>query len=321
MERQTAHLTRLVDDLMDVARITRGKFELRKERVGLAAASRRAVEAVRPMLNERQHRLELELPSESVEVEADPARLEQILCNLLTNAAKYTPVGGHIRLSARQEEGEAVIRVQDNGIGVRADMLPHIFDLFQQADRIPGHVSEGLGIGLGLVRQLVEMHGGIASASSPGPGQGSEFVVRLPSLSEVAAPANEIVSEKEAPQRSLRVLITDDNVDAAESLAILLRLDGHEVRTASDGLHALEVAQAFCPQVVFLDVGLPKGMDGYELARRLRRQDGMAGALLVAMTGFGTADDVERARGAGMDHHLTKPTDLAIVSRLLASRA
>jgi PAS domain S-box-containing protein len=319
MERQLAHLVRLVDDLMDVSRIRRGKFELRKERVGLRSAVGRAVEAVRSFLEERRHRLEVTLPGEEVVLEADPARLEQILTNLLTNAAKYTPPGGEVRLTAGREGNEAVVRVRDNGIGIRPEMLPRLFEMFQQADRVPGHVSEGLGIGLSLVRTLAEMHGGSASASSAGTGQGSEFTVRLPALPAGAVSESAGAGEVGKAVRSLRVLITDDNIDSAESLAVLLRLSGHQVRTAHDGSEALKVAAAFRPQVAFLDIGLPRGMDGYELARQLRRTDCLEGILLVAMTGFGTPDDVERARAAGFDHHLVKPADLGAVGRLLAA--
>jgi PAS domain S-box-containing protein len=318
MERQVTHLVRLVDDLLDVARITQGKLELRKGRVELAAVVNRALEEVRPYLDERQHRLELALPPGPVELEADSARLAQVLSNLLTNAAKYTPPGGTIRLTACREGGEAVLRVRDNGIGIKPELIGHIFGLFQQADRVPGRVAEGLGIGLSLVRSLAEMHGGSVSAHSEGPSQGSEFVVRLPALPPGAGLA--FPGEEEWPAvPPLRVLITDDNVDSAESLATLLRLFGHEVRTAHDGLRALEVVRDFHPQAVFLDIGLPRGMDGYELARRLRGQEGLGRALLVAMTGFGTQDDVRRARAAGFDHHMVKPADPGAIQRLLAS--
>jgi signal transduction histidine kinase/DNA-binding response OmpR family regulator len=327
LERQTAHLVRLIDDLMDVARITRGKFDLRKERVELCAAVRRAVDAVRPSLLERRHQLDLALPEGPVGLEADPARLEQILCNLLTNAIKYTPPGGRLGLSVCREGDEAVVRVRDNGIGIRADMLTQIFDLFQQADRVPGRLAEGLGIGLGLVRQLAQMHGGSVSAASPGPGQGSEFVLRLPAPGgaadgvppPAAAPAG-APGVPHPPRAGKRVLVVDDNVDAAESLATLLRLMGHEVRTAYDGEQALAAAAAHRPEVVFLDVALPGGMDGYEVARRLRGQPETASAYVVAVTGFGASDDVTRARDAGMDHHLTKPADLTAIEQLLASR-
>ena len=321
MERQIAHLARLVDDLMDVSRITRGKFELRKERVELATIAARAVEGVRPFLEERQHRLEIALPAEEVALEADPARVEQILANLLTNAAKYTPSGGHIWLTAAQEGSQAVIRVRDSGIGIRPEVLPRLFTLFEQADRVPGHISEGLGIGLSLVRTLAEMHGGSVSASSLGPGQGSEFVLRLPALSRGVSPAPRGEEEEMPAARPLRILVTDDNVDSAESMALLLRLSGHDVRTAHDGQKTLEAACAFRPEVVFLDIGLPRGMDGYETARQLRRQPGLEQVFLVAMTGYGAPDDIERAHVAGFDHHVTKPASPEAVRRLLASRS
>lgn len=321
MERQVVHLVRLIDDLMDVSRITRGKVELRRQRMSLAAAVRRAVEAARPFLDERKHDLEVALPAEDVVLDADPDRLEQIVTNLLTNAAKYTPPGGRVWVTAAREGAEAVVRVRDNGIGIRPEMLPRLFEMFQQADRVPGRVSEGLGIGLGLVRILAELHGGTAAATSPGPGRGSEFVVRLPALAADArpAPAADRTPQPPAGRGRLRVLITDDNVDSAESMAILLERAGHEVRTAHDGPQALIVAQTFQPQAVFLDIGLPRGMDGHELARRMRRLPGLERALIVAMTGFGSPDDIERTRAAGFDHHLVKPTEHAEILRLLAT--
>jgi PAS domain S-box-containing protein len=323
IERQMSHLVRLVDDLMDVSRITRGKLELRCQQLDLVGVVVRTVEALRPLFAARQHTLELALPEAPVALLADPERLEQVIANLLTNAAKYTPPGGHIRLSAARDGAEAVVRVQDNGIGIRPDMLQCLFDIFQQGDRIPGHVSEGLGIGLSLVRSLVQLHGGTVTASSPGPGQGSEFVVRLLALAPTddVATATPVPSTSKRPIPSLRVLITDDNNDAAESLAILLRFAGHEVHTAANGADALAIAQTFRPEVVFLDIGLPFGMDGYEVALRLRQQPGMGKALLVAMTGYGQEEHRERSRKAGFDHHLVKPPDLEQVNRLLSERA
>ncbi len=319
MERQVAHLVRLIDDLMDVSRITRGKFELRKERIDLSVVLRRAVEAARPFLDTRQHRLEISLPGEEVVLEADPSRVEQIVANLLINAAKYTPPGGHVRLSAAREGLEVVIRVRDNGIGIRPEMLPRLFNLFQQADRVPGQVSEGLGIGLNLVRTLADMHGGSVSASSPGPNQGSEFVVRLPVNAANGGPdPSDTAPTPQANARPLRVLITDDNVDAAESMAVLLQYYGHEVRTAHDPARALETADAFQPQAIFLDIALPGGVNGYELARRFRQRPGLESILLIAMTGFGSPEDVRRAREAGFDHHLIKPADPNAIQHLLA---
>jgi PAS domain S-box-containing protein len=322
MERQVAHLARLVEDLMDVSRITRGKFELRKERTDLAALVSRAVEGVRHFLEERQHTLEVALPSTAVTLEADSARVEQILANLLTNAAKYTPQGGHVWVTATREGREAVLRVRDDGIGIRAEVLPQLFELFEQADRVPGHVSEGLGIGLSLSRTLAEMHGGSLSGASAGPGKGSEFVVRLPALEDRAGLGLKAAGEQTvAATQPVRVLICDDNIDSAQSMAMLLRLSGHEVRTTHEGLQALEAAAAFRPQAAFLDIGLPGSMDGYELARRLRRSAGLEKMVLIAMTGFGAPEDVEQARAAGFDHHLTKPAAATAVARLLAGVA
>jgi PAS domain S-box-containing protein len=323
MERQVKHLARLIDDLLDVSRVTQGKLELQVKSVDLGAVVNRTVEAVRPLMDERRHRLEVVLPDSQLCLRADPGRLEQVLSNLLNNAAKYTDTGGHIRLEAVREGAEAIVRVRDNGIGIRTEMLPRLFDIFQQADRVPGRVSEGLGLGLSLVRSLVEMHGGRVTASSAGPALGSEFVVRLPALpagAEADPPAREIPGASTS-SRSLRVLITDDNRDAAESMAMVLRFSGHEVRTAHDGPAALEVAKSFRPHAIFLDIGLPKGMDGYEVARRLRKQPDAKPALLVAMTGYGQQEDRERSRLAGFDHHLVKPADLMEVDRLLREKA
>jgi signal transduction histidine kinase len=325
MGRQVDHVVRLVDDLLDVSRITKGKIELRVERVELARVVERAAESVRPLMRGRQHRLETEGMAEAVWVEGDPARLEQVLTNLLNNAARYTPPGGWVRVTLAREGDQAVMRVQDSGIGVRPEMLARIFEPFAQADRVEGQVSEGLGIGLSLVRDLVKLHGGSVTAQSPGPGLGSTFVVCLPALppgavnGEAAAPATgETPAGTPMP---LRVLITDDNADAAESLGLLVRLMGHEVRTAHDGAAALAAARAFRPEVVFLDIGLPRGMDGYEVARRMRDEAGLHGALLVAMTGYGQPEDVARAYAAGMNHHVTKPADAAVLQSLLEEAA
>jgi signal transduction histidine kinase/CheY-like chemotaxis protein len=318
MERQLDHLTRLVDDLLDVSRISSGKFELRKEWVDLAAIVNRVVDSIQPMVNTKNHRLETQFGEGQIGLEADPDRIEQILVNLLTNATKYTPPGGHIKLSIRYEGEEVVVRVTDNGIGIRPEMLPRLFNLFQQADRVPGRVSEGLGIGLSLVRTLTEMHGGSVSASSCGPGLGSEFVVRFP-VGNSPFPHASSQLAAEASVQSRRVLITDDNADSAESLAELLGLLGHEVRTALDGHQALVEAARFVPEMIILDIGLPNGMDGYEVARRLRKLPGSGKAVLVAVTGFGSPADVAQAMEAGFDHHLTKPVALDALRKLLAN--
>lgn len=323
IQRQVAHMVRLVDDLLDVSRITRGKVQLQKESVDLAAAVEHAVESTRSFMEERGHRLSVTLPPEPVRLEADPARLEQILANLLNNAAKYTEPGGSIAVAAAREGEQAVVRVRDTGIGIRPEVLPRIFDLFQQADRVPGASPDGLGIGLTLVRRLAELHGGSVEAYSAGPGQGSEFIVRLPAL---RAPA-ETNDGQSLPRpsavggRSFRVLVIDDNVDAAESLALVLRSAGHEVAVTHNGPSALATAPDFRPEVVFLDIGLPGGMDGYEVARHLRRQSGTRPILLVAVTGYGQEEDRQHAREAGFDRHVVKPADPGEIQRLLETWA
>lgn len=320
MARQLNHLVRLVDDLLDVSRITRGKLELRRQRLNLAALVGRTVDSVRSLMDERQHRLQIDMPPEALRLEGDPDRLEQVLANLLNNAIKYTPPGGNIHLSAAREGEEVVVRVRDSGIGIRAEALPRLFEMFQQADRVPGRLSEGLGIGLTLVRSLVEMHGGSVSASSAGPNRGSEFVVRLPALpSEVGSPAPVSIAPPPSPVRPLRILITDDNLDSAESMALLLAAMGHETRTAHDGAQALQVLDTFSPEVIFLDIGLPHGLDGYELARRIRHRPGFEKKLLVAMTGYGQDEDRQKSKAAGFDHHLVKPAALDDINRLLAA--
>lgn len=321
VERQTAHLVRLVDDLLDVSRITRGKIGLRKERADLGAAAQRTVEAMRPLLEERGHRLRLSPPAEPIVLDADPTRLEQVLSNLLGNAVRFTPSGGTIDFSVAREDAQAVIRIRDEGIGIRPEMLGRIFDAFVQADRLPDRVQEGLGVGLTLVRSLVEMHGGTVTAASEGPGRGSEFVVRLPCLpaERAAAPAARVPSPEAAGSRRRRVLVVDDNVDSAESLAVLLQMAGHEVRVAHDGPSALTLAREYRPEIVLLDIGLPAGMDGYEVAQRMRPAAGAAGVVLVALTGYGQDEDRRRSAQAGFDHHLVKPVDVADLTRLMGS--
>jgi signal transduction histidine kinase len=324
MDRQVDHLVRLVDDLLDVTRISRGKIELRTELLELATVLERCLERARPHLDGRQHTLEVSLPEQPLPLEADPARLEQVFTNLLINAGKYTPPGGHVRLSAAREGGRAVVRVRDDGIGIRPDMLGRVFDLFQQADRVPGGAADGLGLGLALVRGLVALHGGEVSASSGGPGAGSEFVVSLPLVvRDGPAPARDAGRPPSvgSARRPLRVLVVDDNVDGAKSLAMLLGLIGHEVRVAYDGPEALEVAAAFRPEVVLLDVGLPGDMDGYQVARRLRARPGTETAALVAVTGHGSEEERARAREAGFAAHFVKPVELAALCSFLARHA
>jgi PAS domain S-box-containing protein len=322
IDRQAALLARLVDDLLDVSRLSHGKITLHRCPVELAEVVAGAVETCRPLLEARGHALTLDLPPAPVWLSADPARLTQVVVNLLTNAAKYTDPGGSVRLGAEARGGEVVLRVRDNGVGIPAGMLGRVFDLFTQLDRTPGRASQwGLGVGLALVKALVELHGGSVTASSDGPGQGSEFVVRLPGV--LAAPAAPAAPREQAPRpaaRPLRVLIVEDRADAAESLALLLQLHGHEARVARDGPSALKEAASFGPDAVLLDIGLP-GMDGYEVARRLRRQEGGGRALLVALTGYGAEDDRRRCLEAGCDGHLVKPAEPAEVIGLLEARA
>jgi PAS domain S-box-containing protein len=318
IERQVEQLTRLVDDLLDVSRITRGKIELRTERVELAAVVRDAVEASRPLVEKWSHALAVELPPAPLFLQADRTRIAQVLLNLLDNAAKYTEPGGRIWLTAAREGGEVVIRVRDTGIGIPADMLARIFDLFTQVDRSVERFQGGLGIGLTLVQRLVAMHGGTVEARSAGPGQGSEFVLRLPRAGAGAPGARPATAGPEAVTAAdrYRILVVDDNHDAAESLAMLLGMLGHDVRSAHDGLAAVETAEAFQPRVVLLDIGLP-GLNGHDVARRIREQRG-DDVVLVALTGWGQEEDRRRSREAGFDHHLTKPVEFGALTKLLA---
>jgi PAS domain S-box-containing protein len=322
IDRQVGHLARLVDDLLDVSRITSGKIKLQKEAVELTAILARAVETSRPLIDSRWQELTVTLPPETIPVEADTTRLAQVVSNLLNNAAKYTPEGGRIRLTVETTSREAVLHVCDSGMGIPAELLPQVFDLFTQGDRSLARSEGGLGIGLTLVKSLVEMHGGRVEARSEGAGKGSEFVVYLPTLGGRSALAGK--GEREAPDRAVsaprRVLVVDDSADAAESLRMLLQARGHEVRTAHDGSAALRAAEEFQPDVVLLDIGLPH-MDGYEVARRLRDEVGLKNALLVALTGYGQQEDRRRAAEAGFDEHLTKPADLTMLQNLLAKQA
>jgi PAS domain S-box-containing protein len=319
-ERQVGYIAHLVDDLLDLSRISRGLLRLLKEPLDVAQPVQQAVEGVQPLVRERQVTLSVSLPAEPVYVEADPTRLQQVVGNLLTNAAKYTDPGGTILLSARQEGGDLVLRVRDTGIGIAADMLPKIFDLFVQAERRLDRSQGGLGIGLTLVRRLVEMHGGSVVASSAGPGQGSEFVVRLPALDE--ARKGELLRRPPdqgpaTPSPRRRILVVDDNVDAAESLALLLRLEGHDARPAHSGPAALEAVRAEPPEVVILDLGMP-GMDGFEVARRVRALPGGKDVLLVALTGWAQEEDRRRCYEAGFDGHMPKPVELNALQEFLS---
>jgi signal transduction histidine kinase len=319
VERHVQHLSRMVDDLLDVSRFTTGKITLQKEPTDLAAVAARALQAIRPAVEERGQELSCALPPERLPVEGDPVRLAQVLTNLLNNAAKYTPEQGRIWLTAGRENGEAVVKVRDTGIGMAADLLAHVFDPFTQADRTLDRAQGGLGIGLTLVKSLVELHGGHVHAFSAGPGQGSEFMVRLPLMTKpLPLPEDPDEDDREsAPGPARRILVVDDIVDSAESLAVLLRLQGHEVKVAYDGTTALAAAQAAPPEVVLLDIGLP-GMDGYQVARRLRQQPALRKTLVVALTGYGQEEDRRRCQEAGIDQHLVKPVNLTTLNRLLA---
>jgi signal transduction histidine kinase len=319
MERQVQQLVRLVDDLLDVSRVMRGKVVLRTEAVELAAVVARAVETAQPLVEAQRHELTVEVPDEPLPLQADAVRLAQVVGNLLTNAAKYTEPGGRIRLTARRHGNEAVLRVRDSGIGIAADMLPKVFELFVQADHAATRAQGGLGIGLTLVKNLVAMHGGSVTADSPGLGQGSEFTVRLPLADRKEEPGDSGSREGlpgPLPGSGRRLLVIDDNRDAADSLATLLRLAGHEVRVAHDGPAALELTKVYRPEVVLLDLGMP-GMDGYEVARRLRQQPGLERVRLAALTGWGQQEERRRTAAAGFDHHLVKPVDPEALEELL----
>jgi signal transduction histidine kinase len=335
IERQLTHLSRLVDDLLDVSRITRGKINLSREPVEVAGLVARAVETVQPLIAERAHQFTVDVPDEPIRVFGDPLRLTQALGNVLANAAKYTERQGRISLGARQSDGMVEIRVRDSGIGIPADLLPLIFDMFTQLNHETGRSQSGLGIGLALVRKLLDMHGGTVTASSEGDGMGSEFLIRLPVMANdlARAPAvgdrhgngrdtSTVVStsaeaDARAPlQVRRRILVADDNSDALESLATLLELGGHEVFSAANGALALECAERHLPEVALLDIGMPK-LDGYEVARRIRAQPWGRRITLVALTGWGQDSDRRRSGEAGFDSHLVKPLDLDKLTELL----
>jgi signal transduction histidine kinase len=330
IERQLIQLSRLVDDLLDVSRITRGKINLTRQRVELGELVARAVETVTPVIEARGHTLDVELPNPSLAIYGDPMRLTQALGNVLGNAAKYTDGGGHITLRAQRRRRDVEISVRDTGIGIPPEVLPCIFDLFTQVDQRSGRPQGGLGIGLALVRQLVEMHGGAVTAASEGPGKGSEFVIRLPvSIERIAE--DETVKRADdsataqpekpaAPARATaqrRILVADDNQDARESLATLLSLSGHEVFRAQDGSDALQSAERHRPDVVLLDIGMPLA-NGYEVARSIRGQPWGRDMVLVALTGWGQESDRRRSHEAGFNSHLTKPVDPDVLDELLA---
>jgi PAS domain S-box-containing protein len=323
IERQVAHMTRLVDDLLDVSRITQGKIALRKEGLDLKTVVGRALETSRTLIDARKHKLTVGLPSQPVRLNGDLLRLAQVISNLLNNAAKYTDEGGAIRLEAEAVGDEVMLRVKDNGIGIPAEELRRVFDLFIQAGRSLDRAQGGLGVGLTLARSLVELHGGRIEAFSEGPGRGSEFVIHLPlgagvidEVHESSADVKDLAIPSVSKRR--RVLVVDDNVDSAESLAVALTLEGHETKVAHDGPKAIEMAGAFQPELAFLDIGLP-GMDGYELARMLRRLEGGRKIALIALTGYGQVEDRRKSKEAGFDHHLTKPVNYDTLASLINS--
>jgi PAS domain S-box-containing protein len=318
IDRQVTHMARLLDDLLDVARIMQGKIRLNMEKFELTEIVNNAIETSRPLIESRGQELIISQTTTPQWIEGDRVRLAQVLSNLLNNAAKYTTEGGKITLSVMREDTSAVIEVRDTGIGISPDILPQIFDLFTQADHSLAHAQGGLGIGLTLVRELIEIHGGTVTASSVGIGQGSTFTVRLPALAMPSSVIESVQAKSALPMPKFRILVVDDYADAAESLTLLLQAEGHTVETADCGLKALERAQAFRPQVVLLDIGLPD-LDGYEVARRLRALPETRDAVLIALTGYGQTEDRERSRAAGFSHHLLKPVNFEKLSDLLDS--
>ncbi|MBA3313331.1 MAG: PAS domain S-box protein [Planctomycetaceae bacterium] len=314
-DRQVKKLTRLINDLMDVSRITSGKVHLNRERIDLRDVLRGVVAAAKPGIDEHGHTLVVSLPEHPLWLSADATRLEQVFENLLGNATKYTPHGGRIEVAVARQDGTAVVAVRDNGVGIAPELLPMVFDLFTQADRSLDRSQGGLGIGLTIVKTLVEMHDGQVEATTGGLGKGSEFAVKLPLLAvrstprpETSGPTNEA-----APRR---ILVVDDNADAAKMLSLLLRASGNEVETALCGLKAIEAAVTFRPEVILLDIGLP-GLDGYEVARRLREQAETKDVVLVAITGYGQPEDREKSKAAGFNHHLVKPVSIEDVLAVL----
>jgi signal transduction histidine kinase/ActR/RegA family two-component response regulator len=316
IDRQVDHLTRLVDDLLDVSRIVRGKVSLHETVLDISKVVEQAVEANRPFIEARRHQLSVSTPQNTLWVRGDSVRLSQAISNLLNNAAKYTDNGGYIHLSVEASENWITVRVRDNGVGIPANLLPSIFDLFTQADQSLGRTQGGLGIGLTLTKRLIEMHGGRVEARSEGLGCGSEFTVQLPRHVAATEPEMHVPSGPAQWETPLRVLVVDDNEDAADTLACLMRLEGHTVEVAFDGATALSVAAQFQPKVVLLDIGMP-GLDGYQVVRELRARETTKSAIIVALTGYGQPSDRKRAEAAGFDDHLTKPIDPSVLMALL----
>jgi two-component system CheB/CheR fusion protein len=316
ISRQVGHLAFLIDDLLDVSRVTRGMIPLRKRPIDVHAVISQAIESVRPQIDDRRHRLEIAVEPRPMRLEADPIRLEQVLVNLLNNAAKYTPPGGEIRLSAEHAGGQIVLRVRDNGIEISAEVLPRIFELFAHGERTPARSEGGLGVGLTIVKYLVELHEGSITARSEGVGRGCECIVRLPAGEDLPAGPATAASAENVTRGGSRILIIDDNRDLVGGLARLLKRLGHEIEAAYDGPSGVEAARTYRPEVILLDIGLP-GMDGYEVARTLRGEEGMSETRIIAITGYGHEEDHRRSREAGMDYHLVKPVDIRTLSELI----
>ncbi|MDB5491608.1 MAG: histidine kinase [Micavibrio sp.] len=317
MDRQVNHLVRLIDDLMDVSRVSQGKIDLRMERISIQSVIQAAVESSRSLIDANSHTLEVSVPEDDIWLRADLTRMAQTVANLLNNAAKYTPNGGHISLRAMQDSGEVVIAVTDNGLGIRRDMLNSIFDLFTQVDRSLDRSQGGLGIGLALVQRLVTLHGGHISADSAGLGQGSTFTIRLPAgdIAAVDEDKGPAADEENENTSGLNVLVVDDNLESAKTTGWMMELIGHNAFLSHDGLDALEQAKKLKPDVILLDIGLP-GMNGYEVCQTLRADPAFKDTLLIAQTGWGQEKDRQLAKEAGFDHHLTKPLNMEDLSRL-----
>jgi signal transduction histidine kinase/ActR/RegA family two-component response regulator len=324
IDRQSRQMTRLIDDLLDIARITSNKLELRNERIEVAEVINSAVETSRPLIQQRGHELVITPAPEPIHINGDLVRLAQVISNLLNNAAKYTERGGRIWLTAERSEGEVKVTVRDTGIGIRPEMLPEIFEMFTRSDRATAASPSGLGIGLTLARRLVEMHGGVITAGSQGLGKGSEFSVRLPAFDR-QAPTERTDSSvnhgsKSEKLRSLRVLVVDDNRDSADSMGLLLGMMGNVVKTVHDGPEALAITKEFQPDVVLLDIGLPT-LDGYDVARKIRQEPWGKEVVLIAVTGWGLEADIKRSKESGFNHHMVKPADPEALTQLLASLA
>jgi CheY-like chemotaxis protein len=317
MDRQLSQMVRLIDDLLDLSRVSRGTIELRKDRIELAKIVEQAVEMSRPVIEQAGHRLAISVPPSPIYIDADVTRLAQVFSNLLNNAAKYTERGGEIRLVVEQQHGGAVVAVKDNGIGIPREMLPYVFDMFTPVNRNLQRAQGGLGIGLSIVKKLVEMHEGSVEAASDGDGMGSQFIVRLPVVLSIVRPqANDSPPIRFSARR--RILVVDDNRDAADSLAMILRVKGNESLAAHNGLEAIKQAADFRPDIILLDLGMP-GINGYDTARQIRAQPWGKDVHLVALTGWGQDEDRRRSEEAGFDAHIVKPINAATLEKLLAS--